>query len=249
MTPRVRPGSASRKARRKGGCSVQAFAQYHELSRLFEYPDDEYPQKAQAVTHFLGDQYPGAEGVLAQFLALLPASDVIAMQELFIRSFDVQAITTLDIGYVLFGDDYKRGELLANLNREHRDAGNDCGRELADHLPNLLRLLAKLEDEELRAELVDSILAPALREMLAEFSAERIQKKNESYKKHYKTIIDTPFVANEALTLYQFPLKALYEVLKQDFPIAEADSSTQTSDFLGSLRRENEIEARAEAAE
>lgn len=222
---------------------------YHILADLFEYPNPEYPQKVRAVKHVLDDRYPVAAAEVERFLELLPGPDLVAMQELFIRSFDVQAMTTLDIGYVLFGDDYKRGELLANLNREHRQANNDCGRELADHLPNLLRLLSKLEDEELLEELAENILAPALREMIGEFAAERIKRKNESYKKHYKTLIDTPFVSNEAVTLYQFPLKALYEVLKQDFSLVETTPSAQANDFLGSLRKENEIEERAETAD
>jgi nitrate reductase molybdenum cofactor assembly chaperone len=227
---------------------VKDLTHYHTLADLFEYPDAEYPQKVRAVKRVLDDRYPVAAKELERFLELLPESDVIAMQELFIRSFDVQALTTLDIGYVLFGDDYKRGELLANLNREHREAKNDCGRELADHLPNLLRLSSKLEDEELLEELAESILAPALREMVGEFVAERIEKKNASYKKHYKTIIDTPFVSDEAVTLYQFPLKALCEVLRQDFSLVETTPSTHANDFLGSLTRENEIEEKAEAA-
>ncbi len=227
---------------------MKDLSHYHTLADLFQYPDDEYPQKVRAVKQVLDDRYSVAAAELERFLGLLPESDVIAMQEPFIRSFDVQAMTTLDIGYVLFGDDYKRGELLANLSREHREAKNDCGRELADHLPNLLRLSSKLEDEELLEELVESILAPALREMIGEFAAERIERKNASYRKHYKTIIDTPFVSDEAVTLYQFPLKALYEVLKQDFSLVETTPSTQTNDFLGSLRRENEIEEKAETA-
>ncbi len=220
---------------------------YAALANLFDYPDADYPRRARAVREALDGGYPAAAAALERFLSLLPVSDVIAMQELFIRSFDVQAITTLDVGYVLFGDDYKRGELLANLNREHREAENDCGRELADHLPNVLRLLPKLADAELIDELVDSVLAPALREMIGEFSSERIAKKNASYKKHYKTIIDTPFVGNDAVTLYQYALAALYEALSTDFAIAEPEPSAQASDFLRSLSTENDIEERAEA--
>ena len=222
---------------------------YHTLADLFEYPGADYAQKFRTAQRVLGDRYPVATKELERFLELLPESDAIAMQELFIRSFDVQAATTLDIGYVLFGDDYKRGQLLAYLSREHREAKNDCGFELADHLPNLLRLLSKLEDTELVEELIESIIAPALREMIGEFSVERIEKKNASYKKHYKTLIDTAQVRVEAVTLYQFSLKALYETLKQDFSLVETAPETHTNDFLGSLSRENEIEARAGTAE
>ncbi len=165
------------------------------------------------------------------------------MQELFTRSFDVQAVTTLDIGYVLFGDDYKRGEMLANLNREHLEAGIDCGTELADYLPNLLRLLAALEDEDLISDLVNAILAPALREMIGEFNPDRVEKRNISYQKHYKTLIETPAVAIEAVTLYQFALNSLYQVLKQDFSLLETIPLKITRDFLTSVSRENKIEA------
>jgi nitrate reductase assembly molybdenum cofactor insertion protein NarJ len=178
---------------------------------------------------------------------LLPSADLLTMQELFTRSFDVQAATTLDIGYVMFGDDYKRGEMLANLNREHLEAGVDCGTELADHLPNLLRLMAAHQDEELINDLASEILAPALRQMIGEFSTDRIEKRNVSYQKHYKTLIETPAVASEAVTLYQFALKSLYQVLQQDFSLSNKIPLKMTSDFLASVGQENEIEETATA--
>jgi len=149
---------------------------------------------------------------------------------------------------VLFGDDYKRGELLANLNQEHHKASNDCGTELADYLPNILRLMSLLRDEELVRDLAYAIIAPALLEMIGEFDISRIQKKNESYKKHYKTLIEMPAVqTDEAVTLYKFALKALYEVLKQDFSLIRTKPLQRTNDFLGSIVRENDIEENAVA--
>jgi len=64
----------------------------------------------------------------------------------------VQAVTTLDVGFILFGDDYKRGEMLVNISREIKEVGHDCGNELADHLPNILFLVSRMEDYELREE-------------------------------------------------------------------------------------------------
>jgi nitrate reductase assembly molybdenum cofactor insertion protein NarJ len=164
------------------------------------------------------------------------------MQELFTRSFDVQAATTLDIGYVLFGDDYKRGILLANLNREHRNASIDTGTELGDYIPNLLRLMAVIEDEEVLHDLAYAILGPALLEMIGEFSTERIEKRNKKYEKHYKTLIEAPAVASEAVTLYQFALKSLYAVLQQDFALIASMPLQRSSEFLASVSRENRIE-------
>ena len=125
-----------------------------ELMRVLEeafakHPADHWRQA------FLDRQYPEAGAALNAFTGFVSHASLVEQEELFTRSFDVQAVTTLDLGYVLFGDDYKRGALLVNLNREHREAGNPCHNELADHLPNVLRLLPKLQDAALRDELVD----------------------------------------------------------------------------------------------
>ena len=80
---------------------------------------------------------------------------------------------------------------------------------------------------------------------LREFATDRLDKKNESYRKHYKTLIDTPAVQVEAVTLYKLALNALYEVLKQDFSRIETMPLKRESDFLGSVGLEIEIEDRA----
>lgn len=222
---------------------------YAVLADVFDYPREGFPQKVRTVRAQVAARWPKAACELDRFIELLPETDLVAdlvrMQELFIRSFDVQAITTLDIGYVLFGDDYKRGQLLSNLNREHIAAKVDCGHELADHLPNVLRLLARLEDTELIDELVREIIAPAVNKMIGEFSVERIQKKNQSYEKHYKTLIEMPTASVEAATLYKFTLKSVLEALKTDFGVAEQIPVVMTSDFLRSVSNENEIEEKA----
>ena len=82
-------------------------------------------------------------------------------------------------------------------------------------------------------------------EMVDEFDPGRMQKKNESYEKHYKTLIETPAVEIDAVTLYKYALQSLYEVLKQDFSqISEMPLKRKTSDFLISVVQENEIEQR-----
>lgn len=82
---------------------------------------------------------------------------------------------------------------------------------------------------------------------MAEFDPLRLEKKNETYEKHYKTLIETPAVKDEAVTLYKFALRSLYEVLKQDFSLVEKiPLQRQPDDFLTSVTQENEIEQRAE---
>lgn len=211
------------------------------VAGLFDYPDQAYREGAHQALTAVAGRYPDAEQALERFVTLIPGDDVMAMQELYVRTFDVQAITTLDLGYVLFGDDYKRGELLANLNREHISHGNDCGHELADHLPNVLRLIPLL-DGELAAELVSEIVAPALTRMIAEFDPGRLHEKEDSYRKQYKVLIERPCSDDRRATSYRFALQAAHAVLKADFGIVERIPLVEASDFLESLRRENRIE-------
>src|SRR3989304_2679448 len=105
-------------------------AHYDVLAGLFAYPSPEFAADVTRATVLHSGSYPGAAQRLEDFQRLLPKGDLVALRELHTRTFDVQAITSLDIGYTLFGEDYKRGALLANLSREHAQAQNDCGAEL-----------------------------------------------------------------------------------------------------------------------
>ncbi len=224
------------------------FSHYNLLAELFWYPDLAYDDRIKPVHELLTASYPDAARELDAFVDVFPFGVLREMEELFTRSFDVQSITTLDVGYVLFGEDYKRGELLSNLNREHNEADIDCNGELADHLPNLLRLIAILgevpDKAELLEELVVEILAPGLRQMIAEFDPESLEEKDECYLQHYKTLIETP---GEYFTAYCHCLKAVHLVLSKDFSLEEKAAEKppmleQSLSFLKSVRQEMEIE-------
>lgn len=222
-------------------------AHYEHLARLFDYPQLDYPRWVQSCYDLLAGRYVIAAAEIAAFAQVLPTEgDVFTqeeldeVQEIFTRSFDVQSITTLGIGYVMFGDDYKRGELLVNLNRELRDAGIECGNELSDHLPNILRLIARWEDRELAAELVEQVLHPCLEQMIAEFGQRRSAARDGLYQKHYKTLIVS---SAERATVYREPLAAVLAVLKEDFSLPEWTPPEHDNDFLGKISQELEIEA------
>jgi nitrate reductase assembly molybdenum cofactor insertion protein NarJ len=225
------------------------YAHYFELAGLFDFPDESYLERARSLLRTLQDSHPDAAAELAQFVEAAPRR-LDQLQELHTGTFDVQSITTLGVGYVLFGDDYKRGDLLANLNREHLVAENDCRGELADHLPNVLRLIPKMRDAELRAELVADLLIPALMLMIHEFEPLRVTQKNQNYQKHYKTLIEAPAGCDKAI--YAHSLRTVLNVMQKDFSVAETVGKLQdlaqrqgARDFLGMLVKELEIETTA----
>lgn len=224
-------------------------AHYEHLARLFDYPQRDYPTWVQAAYDLLVGRYVIAAAGIHAFAQTLPTEGepftpeaLYEVQEIFTRSFDVQSITTLGVGYVMFGDDYKRGEVLVNLSRELREVGIDCGNELPDHLPNVLRLIARWKDRELAEEFVQEILHPALEMMIAEFGERRMEARNGLYRKHFKTLIDS---SAERGTMFRELLSAVLEVFRQDFALSELTPPEKDNDFLRSIGRELEIEGAA----
>jgi len=226
---------------------MHAFTHYEHLARLFDYPQRDYPSWVLANYELLKGNYIVAAAHIEAFAQVLPTQGedfnqeaLDEVQEVFTRSFDVQSITTLGVGYVLFGDDYKRGELLANLGREQAIIGMSCGTELPDHLPNVLRLLARWENKELVGELVTEILHPALTMMIEEFDAHRMAAREQLHRKFFKTLIVT---SAERGTMYCDALQAVLEVLKVDFKLGDYKPEVRKNDFLKNIERELEIEA------
>src|SRR6266508_3084650 len=134
---------------------------YETFADLLEYPDDRWAARVESARAISGDC-----AALCDFIAdvaPLPLSD---LQELYTRTFDLNPVCALEIGYHLFGENYKRGEFLANL--RETEALFDLGQEhqLPDYLPVLLRLLTKLEDDELRGALIGECMIPALGKMM-----------------------------------------------------------------------------------
>lgn len=223
---------------------------YADLAELFDFPGADYLVRAKRLLVSLSERYPEAAAELQLFLDVIPSSEN-DLQELYTRTFEIQSLTTLSVGYILFGDDYKRGDLLANLNREHTLVDNDCRGELADHLPNMLRLIPLLKDEEIREELVAELLLPAVALMIREFDPQRLTAKDKNYQKHYKTLIETP-IADRAIFCRAF--RTLLNVMSMDFQAAAAGgiltdiiARHQSSDFLGMIEKEMEVEATANA--
>jgi nitrate reductase molybdenum cofactor assembly chaperone len=218
-----------------------SFGHYSRLAVLFAYPDAGFAQKVQKVQALLDDTCGEAAEILRDFTNFTSQASLVELEEVYTRSFDVQAVTTLDIGYVLWGDDYKRGELLVKLSGEQKEAGVDCGSELPDHLPNVLRLFDAMQKPELRDELVQRIVAPALRRIIGEFDSDRVKKKNKTYVTQYKTLIDR---SERYAEIYEKPLRALYALLRRDFDVDsyQEPSAMQESRFLKSIGTEMRLE-------
>ena len=84
-------------------------------------------------------------------------------EELHTRTLDLNPEFAPYLGYQMWGDSYKRGSLMSQLNKAMRSAEIDLGGELPDHLMPVLRYLD--QTNEPIPELVD-ILEQALEKMV-----------------------------------------------------------------------------------
>lgn len=209
---------------------------YDLFDSLLAYPIQESRIKVESTQEYLNKYYPDAAETLNEFTGFARTIPLWKWEEIYTRTFDVQAITTLDVGYVLFGDDYKRGELLVNLSKEHTKVGNNCKTELSDHLPNLLRLFDKINDNDFKDDLIYLIIKPALKKIIGEFDSRNIEKKNKIYEKHHRTLIS---FENNYGTVYKSLLQALLLVLNKDFT---DDQNTAVDDSQFTTKFANEME-------
>lgn len=127
---------------------------YDLLARCLEYPGPDLAAAAAAA---------GVDEFAAWVAAVAPG----AAEELYVRTFDLQAPCCLEVGWHLFGETYKRGAFLVRLRLAHRAHGLTEGTELPDHLANVLRLLGRLGPEEEPESLAGEAILPAIARMQA----------------------------------------------------------------------------------
>ncbi|MDX2362315.1 MAG: hypothetical protein QNK23_16020 [Crocinitomicaceae bacterium] len=188
--------------------------QYSVLADLFRYPKADYIENVNACATYLESSYPSAFQEMKPFVDFVNTHGIYEIEEVFGKTFHIQAICYLDMGYVLFAEDYKRGEFLVQMKNEQRKANNDCGEELADNLPNVLSLMAIMEDEEFLTEFAIRVVKPALAKMLKEFDEARIALKDKVRKKKQKVILLEDM---QNKNIYQYALQAIYNVVDADY--------------------------------
>lgn len=116
------------------------------LASLLRYPDGPLTR--------LPDDAPEVAEFFDEIERVAPEG----MEELYTRTFDLNPVATLEVGWHLWGEQYERGRFLANLRELQASLGVPMSNELPDHLTVLLETLALMEQPESLARQI----APAL---------------------------------------------------------------------------------------
>ncbi|TNE76684.1 MAG: hypothetical protein EP333_02250 [Bacteroidetes bacterium] len=188
--------------------------QYKHIAEVFRYPMEGYRLRMEDCYNYLLAEYPKAAEKFESFVEYVRSHSDFEIEEIFGKTFHIQAICYLDIGYVLFAEDYKRGEFLVQMKKEQEKLNNDCGEELADNLPNVLSLMAILPDEEFLSEFGERVMKPAIKKMLQEFEESRMELKDKVRRKKQKVVLMEEV---ENKNIYQNAIEALQLVVNTDF--------------------------------
>lgn len=132
-----------------------------ELAALLSYPRAGFRGRFESARRSLSAEAPAAAAALEPFAAFVAASTDEELEEAFTQTFDLNPGCALEIGWHLYGEDYKRGEFLVEMRRLMRRLGVPEDAELPDHLSHVLSVLPLMEREQAR-ELAAQKVLPAL---------------------------------------------------------------------------------------
>jgi nitrate reductase delta subunit len=148
---------------------IEATKLHELLAELVKYPEAGYHEHVEECRRALAEAHPAVAPLLDTFAQAIAPLSVEDLQELFTRTFDLNPVCSLEIGWHLFGENYDRGALLVKMRQELRRYGLAESAELPDHFTHALLLLGHMEPERAQEFAVACVL-PALEKMLAAFA-------------------------------------------------------------------------------
>ena len=139
------------------------------LGTLLWYPDAEFTAHLNVCVQLAETAPPEVRSGLMAFAESLRPLAAEEREELYARTFDINPVAALEIGWHLFGEEYHRGALLVRLRQELRRHGIEEVCELPDHPSHVLCLLGRMTPVE-AAAFARACVIPALEKMLAGFA-------------------------------------------------------------------------------
>jgi nitrate reductase delta subunit len=140
-----------RSRRRAGAGGVQET--WAACALLLDYPTAELRETLDVIEALVP-----AHAELGELIAHLRSSDLRALQEEYVETFDHTRKCSLYLTYYAYGDTRRRGVALVQFKQAYRDAGvewdDECG-ELPDHLCAVLQLGATVDADAARRLLDD----------------------------------------------------------------------------------------------
>jgi nitrate reductase delta subunit len=116
---------------------------YTALAEAMRYP---WPGQLKTLQQHLEPIPNGSpRQALAAFVNYVQSVPLAEREELYTRTWDLDPVAAPYLGFQIWGENYKRGNFMAQLNQVLKDNGVDLAGELPDHLVPVLRYLDRAE--------------------------------------------------------------------------------------------------------
>ena len=112
--------------------------------KILKYPDEEYQEHVREWFEAL-DDYPEIRSHVQTFIQHVENASLGKLEELFVKTFEMNKKRPLEIGWHLYGEEYKRGQFLVKMRDLLREHGIQENGELPDHLTYCLTVLPGLD--------------------------------------------------------------------------------------------------------
>lgn len=146
---------------------MQTLANIYDLAAgLLFYPGADYCAQIERCRQEFAAVLPQAEDFLTAFAGAVGKLTPEEVEELFTRTFELNPLCALEVGWHLFGENYSRGEFLVQMRQVMRQHHLPESTELPDHLGHVLPVLGRLGPAE-SSLFAERYVLPALDKMLA----------------------------------------------------------------------------------
>ncbi len=112
-----------------------------------------------------------AAAELFALIATLESLMLEELEELYTRTFDINPVASLEIGWHLYGEAYERGSFLVTMRKLLRRFEIPESTELSDHLSNVLRVVGAMDPTEANMFCTQYLL-PALTKIVDAFTGQ-----------------------------------------------------------------------------
>lgn len=141
-------------------------ALFDAMARLLAYPDGATLSTAESAAALARSVHEPTARLLDLFRDETVNTSREDLEETYNRTFDINPVACMEVGWHIYGDTYDRGGFLVEMRGLLRDAGVAESTELPDHLTHVLALLGRLPLDRIRP-LVRLRTLPAVDKMIA----------------------------------------------------------------------------------
>ena len=144
------------------------------MAAVLAYPHFDYPERLSRLRAVLAaapgdpDARDRAGELLDRFMAATSGFGVAEYEELYTRTFDINPIASLEVGWHLFGETYERGAFMVAMREQLRHCGVEESAELPDHITHVLAAVGRMP-ADVAYRLVSPRIQMAVEKMLAGF--------------------------------------------------------------------------------